>query len=91
MSNSVMATPTVRLIRRPIRRARGAGYPYVEVLSTLGTNRAVLYPGSGERLARAVASMRRHFYRKQYRLLSIPRQNGVALWIEPRNEPGTAA
>jgi hypothetical protein len=85
-----MAT-TIRLIRRPVRKGRGAGYPYAEVLSTLGTNRAVLYPGSGERLARAVASMRRHFYRKRYRLRSTPRSDGVALWIEPRNGAVPAA
>lgn len=80
---SVMHTPRrLRRIKRPSQAARAAVYPYEDLLSTLGSEHAVLYPGKGDEVRKALASMRRHLYRKRLRLCQGPAPSGLALWVE---------
>jgi hypothetical protein len=83
-----MTDTPVRFIRRPATwrnpGRRGSGYPYAELRRTLGTKQAILLPGGGETLARALDTMRHKMHREGFRIRTADHPDGLALWLEPK-------
>ena len=80
---------TVKYVERPTRSV-GVGrpplYPYDEVIGTLATRQAVLYPArSKAEVVRVVDAMRKKLRKRGFSLGRERRRGGVALWVEKRS------